>query len=103
MYCKALDLMKVSPNESVMAGAHAYDLRAAKKVFVLGSATVYAIATEQILIFFSIGLKIVYVQRSIEDLDEEVDDVRKEVDVFLDVTKGCMTCGLSISADILGA
>jgi len=32
MYTKALELLKVAPSEAMMVAAHAYDLRAAKKV-----------------------------------------------------------------------
>jgi len=32
MYVKALDLMELAPSEAIMVAAHAYDLRAAKKV-----------------------------------------------------------------------
>ena len=44
-----------------------------------------------------------YVQRSTEDLHEDMSQVRREVDFFLDGTKGEETCGLAEVAAILGA
>ncbi|MCJ1457768.1 hypothetical protein MMC28_008137 [Mycoblastus sanguinarius] len=64
-----------------MVAAHAYDLRAAKKV----------------------GLKTVYVRRNTEDLNEDIDLIRKEVDFFLDGTKGNKECGFGELCDVLGA
>ncbi|PYI07481.1 haloacid dehalogenase [Aspergillus sclerotiicarbonarius CBS 121057] len=62
MYRKALELLQVEPQEAVMVAAHAYDLRAAKGV----------------------GMGTVYIYRNTEDLDEDMEVVRREVDVFLD-------------------
>ncbi|RAK99843.1 HAD-like protein [Aspergillus ibericus CBS 121593] len=62
IYRKALDLMQVEPEEAVMVAAHAYDLRAAKGV----------------------GMRTVYIYRRTEDLDEDMEAVRRDVDVFLD-------------------
>ena len=81
MYRKALELMQVSPSEAIMVAAHAYDLRAAKKV----------------------GMSTVYIQRSTEDLTENMGTLRKDVDFFIDGTKGDKDCGLGELATILGA
>ena len=35
IYTKALELMQVAPSEAIMVAAHAYDLKAAKTVFVI--------------------------------------------------------------------
>ena len=44
-----------------------------------------------------------YVQRTTEDPDEDMGQVRKDVDFFLDGTKGTEDCGLAEVAAILGA
>ncbi|KAJ9268268.1 hypothetical protein DTO212C5_5596 [Paecilomyces variotii] len=62
IYHKALELLQIPPEKSIMAAAHAYDLRAAKKV----------------------GMNTVYIRRDTEDVDEDMDRIRKEVDVFLE-------------------
>ncbi|KAH8434406.1 uncharacterized protein LDX57_012053 [Aspergillus melleus] len=62
IYRKALDLLQVSPHEAAMVAAHAYDLRAAKQV----------------------GMRTVYIRRDTEDPDENMDAVRRDVDLFLD-------------------
>jgi hypothetical protein len=49
------------------------------------------------------GLNTVYIQRSTEDLDEDMTAVRSEVDLFIDGTRGDHACGLGELADILGA
>lgn len=61
-YEKALALVRVKPEEVVMVAAHAYDLRGAKAV----------------------GMKTVYVRRWTDDIDEDMEQVRGEVDVFLE-------------------
>ncbi|KAH8880502.1 (S)-2-haloacid dehalogenase IVA [Thozetella sp. PMI_491] len=61
LYRKALRLVGVAPEESVMVAAHAYDLRAAK----------------------GIGMKTVYVRRWSEDTREDMDQVKADVDVFI--------------------
>ncbi|KAL2038820.1 hypothetical protein N7G274_008578 [Stereocaulon virgatum] len=81
IYRKALESIQVSPSEAIMIAAHAYDLRAARKV----------------------GLSTVYIQRSTEDLTENMTTVRKDVDFFIDGTKGTKECGLAELANILGA
>ena len=81
IYRKALELIQVSPSEAIMIAAHAYDLRAARKV----------------------GISTVYIQRSTEDLTENMNTVRKDVDFFIDGTKGTEDCGLAELANILGA
>ncbi|KAJ9353646.1 haloacid dehalogenase [Paecilomyces variotii] len=62
IYYKAFELLQIPPEKSIMVAAHAYDLRAAKKV----------------------GMKTVYIRRDTEDVDEDMDRIRKEVDVFLE-------------------
>jgi len=62
MYLKALELLKVEPSKAAMVAAHAYDLRAAAKL----------------------GMKTIYIQRSTEDPDENMETVRTEVDLFID-------------------
>ena len=49
------------------------------------------------------GVRTVYIQRTTEDLDEDMKQVRKEVDFFIDGTKGDEECGLAQLVDILGA
>lgn len=80
-YTKALELMQLAPSEAIMVAAHAYDLRAAKTV----------------------GMKTIYVQRTTEDLVENMDQVRDEVDFFIDGTSGDEKCGFGELADILQA
>ena len=81
IYRKALESIQVSPSEAIMIAAQAYDLRAARKV----------------------GMSTVYIQRSTEDLTENMSTVRKDVDFFIDGTKGTKDCGLAELANILGA
>ncbi|KAL6721980.1 hypothetical protein ACLMJK_001085 [Lecanora helva] len=80
MYTKALDLIQVSPSEAMMVAAHAYDLRAAKKV----------------------GMRTAYVQRSTEDLHEDMKAVRGEVDFFFDGSTGTEEGGFADLAKVLG-
>ncbi|OGM41670.1 haloacid dehalogenase [Aspergillus bombycis] len=65
-YQKALQLVKLQPEEVVMVAAHAYDLRAAKQI----------------------GMKTVYIHRWTDDIDEKMDEVEKEFDVFLEGMEG---------------
>ncbi|KAI1374055.1 HAD-like protein [Hypoxylon crocopeplum] len=60
-YEKALGLVRVRPEEAVMVAAHAYDLRAARKL----------------------GMNTVYVYRWTDDRSEDMVVVRGENDVFL--------------------
>jgi len=62
MYRTAMKLVKVKPDECVMVAAHAYDLRAAKAV----------------------GMKTVYVRRWTEDVCENMNQVERENNFFLD-------------------
>jgi 2-haloalkanoic acid dehalogenase type II len=80
LYLKALSLVGVTPEQAVMVAAHAYDLRAAKKV----------------------GLRTVYIHRTTEDLTESMTQIRSEVDVFVDGRQGTATCGLSEVARLMG-
>lgn len=48
-------------------------------------------------------MKTVYIARGTEDLDEDMDKVKKEFDFFLNGTKKIKDSGLSELADILGA
>ena len=45
----------------------------------------------------------VYIQRATEDLDEDMDVIRDEVDLFLDGTEGGESCGLGELADTLSS
>ena len=50
------------------------------------------------------GMKTIYVQRKTEDLiDEDMSQVRDDVDFFIDGTKGDEKCGFGELADILQA
>ena len=63
-----------------MVAAHAYDLRAARKV----------------------GMSTAYIQRSTEDLDEDIGIIRGEVDYFCDGLGGGSSHGMLQLADSLG-
>ncbi|KAI1402351.1 HAD-like domain-containing protein [Hypoxylon fuscum] len=60
-YEKALGLVRVRPEEAAMVAAHAYDLRAARKL----------------------GMSTVYVYRWTDDCSENMDVIRTENDMFL--------------------
>ena len=64
-YEKALQLVKLKAEDVVLVAAHAYDLRGAQKV----------------------GLKTIYIHRWTDDVDEDMESVRKEFDVFLEDMK----------------
>ncbi|RDW66851.1 hypothetical protein BP5796_09600 [Coleophoma crateriformis] len=81
IYLKAIELLKLQPEECIMVAAHAYDLRAAKGV----------------------GMQTIYIHRLTEDLDEDMSLVEKENDQFLDGTTGGEDCGLGSLADVLDA
>lgn len=66
MYRKAMRLVGVAPEESLMVAAHAYDLRAARKV----------------------GMATVYVRRWTEDTKEDMGRVEEDVDLFIGKTDG---------------
>lgn len=51
----------------------------------------------------SSGMKTIYVQRSTEDLSENMEKVRDDVDFFIDGTGGDEKCGFGELADILQA
>jgi 2-haloalkanoic acid dehalogenase type II len=61
-YQKALQLVKLKPDEVVMVAAHAYDLRGAQKT----------------------GMKTIYIHRWTDDIDEDMKKVRTEFDAFLE-------------------
>lgn len=65
-YKKALELVKLKPEEVVLVAAHAYDLRGAREV----------------------GLRTVYVHRWTDDVDEDMDKVKSEFDAFLEDMTG---------------
>ncbi|KAK0621995.1 haloacid dehalogenase [Bombardia bombarda] len=65
-YNKALDLVKLRPDEVVLVAAHAYDLRGAK----------------------ACGMKTVYIHRWTDDVDEDMAEVEGEFDVFLEGMEG---------------
>ncbi|KAJ7094001.1 haloacid dehalogenase [Mycena belliarum] len=73
IYLKAAELLGLRPAECVMVAAHAYDLRAAAKI----------------------GMKTIYVQRTTEDLDEDMDRIRTEFDAFVDGTAEGVSGGIS--------
>ncbi|PVH83898.1 haloacid dehalogenase [Cadophora sp. DSE1049] len=81
IYRKVMELMKVEPDECLMVAAHAYDLRAAKKA----------------------GMHTTYIQRTTEDLDEDMVAVRSEVDMFIDGKRGDEHCGIVELANCLGS
>lgn len=81
IYRKAVALIGLQPENCCMVAAHAYDLRAAKEV----------------------GLKTIYIRRRTEDLDEDMERVKCDVDIFLDGSDGTQHCGLGELADILRA
>ncbi|KAF6838157.1 haloacid dehalogenase [Colletotrichum musicola] len=60
-YRKALELVRLRPEEVVMVAAHAYDLRAAREV----------------------GMTTIYIHRWTDDMDEDMERVRGEFDAFL--------------------
>ncbi|KAJ5664998.1 haloacid dehalogenase [Penicillium maclennaniae] len=68
-YQKALQYVKLRPEEVALVAAHAYDLRGAQGV----------------------GMKTIYIHRWTDDIDENMDQVKKEFDVFLENMKGLPT------------
>ena len=80
IYTKALEVVGARPEQCLMIAAHAYDLRAAKAV----------------------GVRTAYVQRTTEDPEEPMEQVRNEVDVFVDGTDSAKAGGLAQIADLLG-
>ncbi|KAJ5907017.1 HAD-like domain-containing protein [Penicillium subrubescens] len=64
-YQKALQLVKLQPEEVVLVAAHAYDLRGAQNV----------------------GLRTIYVHRWTDDIDEDMEKVKTEFDFYLDDMK----------------
>ncbi|UZJ53094.1 hypothetical protein CBS101457_002414 [Exobasidium rhododendri] len=60
-YLKALELLKLKPEECVLVAAHAYDLRGARAV----------------------GMKTVYIERWTDDIEEDKAVVREENDAYL--------------------
>ncbi|KAH8883298.1 (S)-2-haloacid dehalogenase IVA [Thozetella sp. PMI_491] len=61
IYQRAMQLVGVTPEQSIMVAAHAYDLRAAKAV----------------------GMHTVYLRRWTEDTQEDMEQIRRDVDVFI--------------------
>ncbi|KAF2420588.1 HAD-like protein [Tothia fuscella] len=61
-YLRALELIKLGPDEVAMVAAHAYDLRGAQKC----------------------GMRTIYINRWTDDTDEDMDKVKTEFDVFLE-------------------
>jgi len=80
IYLRALDLVRAKPNQSVMVAAHAYDLKAAKAV----------------------GMRTVYLRRTTEDLQESMDQIRAQVDSFVDGRGATGSVGLGHVARLLG-
>lgn len=82
-----------------MVAAHAYDLRAAKKVYVR-PACVYVLKTDSVA---SSGMKTVYIHGLTEDPDEDMNALRSDFDVFIDDTDKSPTCGIAALAGLAGA
>ena len=61
-YRKALNLLKLRPEECVTVAAHTSDLRGAKAV----------------------GMKTVYVRRWTDDINEDQEEIRRENDAYLE-------------------
>jgi 2-haloacid dehalogenase len=61
-YQKGLELVQLDPSEVVLVAAHAYDLRGAQ----------------------ACGMRTIYVHRWTDDIDEDMDQVKNEFDVFLE-------------------
>ncbi|KAK3386200.1 HAD-like domain-containing protein [Podospora didyma] len=61
-YKKALEYVKLGSDEVVMVAAHAYDLRGAQKC----------------------GMKTIYIHRWTDDVDEDMENVKTEFDIFLE-------------------
>ncbi|KAJ4328112.1 hypothetical protein N0V84_001481 [Fusarium piperis] len=61
-YKKVLELLKLDPEEVVMVAAHIYDLRGATQC----------------------GMKTTYIHRWTDDVDEDMEVIKQEVDVFLE-------------------
>ncbi|RAL14486.1 haloacid dehalogenase [Aspergillus homomorphus CBS 101889] len=61
-YRRGLELVKLRPEEVVLVAAHAYDLRGAQRV----------------------GMRTIYIHRWTDDMDEDMETVRGEFDVFLE-------------------
>lgn len=84
-----------------MVAAHAYDLRAAKKVYV--PCTRELLQQSYIRALVS-GMKTVYVHRWTEDPDLDMSILRTEFDAFVDGRNTTSTAGGLISvAGLLGA
>ncbi|KAJ5688987.1 haloacid dehalogenase [Penicillium macrosclerotiorum] len=64
-YRKALQLVKLEPEEVILVAAHAYDLRGAQGV----------------------GMKTIYIHRWTDDIDEDMSKIRTEFDAFLEDMK----------------
>jgi len=72
-YSKTLELVDVKPEESVMVAAHAYDTRGGKEA----------------------GMKTVYIHRWTDDINEDMEVVKRENDFFLeDMTNLAEVIGL---------
>ncbi|KAF2669120.1 putative hydrolase [Microthyrium microscopicum] len=65
-YTKVLDLVSVKPEETVMVAAHAYDTRGGMKA----------------------GMRTVYIHRWTDDINEDMEVVKKEHDFFLEDMTG---------------
>ncbi|KAF2439609.1 hypothetical protein P171DRAFT_525450 [Karstenula rhodostoma CBS 690.94] len=65
-YRKVLELIDAKPNEGVKVAAHAWDLRGTKEV----------------------EIKTVYTRRWTDDVEEDMDALREELDGVLDVMEG---------------
>ena len=63
---KALEQLQIKPEEAVMVAAHASDLYGAKAV----------------------GMKTIYIYRWTDDINEDQEQIKKDVDVYLDGMAG---------------
>jgi 2-haloalkanoic acid dehalogenase type II len=71
IYARAMQLLRRQPSECIMVAAHAYDLRAAKRV----------------------GMRTAYLQRWTEDLHEDMAVVKSENDFFIDSRDATFSSG----------
>lgn len=83
----------------MMVAAHAYDLRAAAKMFGI---TYFHYSSSILIGVHYSGMRTVYIHRRTEDCDENIEQVRQEVDSFVDGSAGKRDGGLCALADLLG-
>lgn len=74
VYRRALEILDRRPEEVAMVAAHAYDLRAAKKVYVQFSNWADICR----------GMRTIYIHRDTEDPLEDEEEMRTEFDLYID-------------------